>query len=175
MDYPQSLIALGHRLEDDAEGQKVVELIQGDLLGLEFAVDAVVMLQAAADFTHQIMLRQFLPEELADLLNIFLPLPLLPGQTFLNLLVGLRLQVIKGQVFQFRLNAEHPQPSRQGGVDIQGLLGDALLPLRGHIAQGAHVMNPVRQLHQQDPDVMGHGEDHLADVFRLLGDAVPED
>ena len=61
VDHPQSLIALGHRLEDDAEGQKVVELIQGDLLGLEFAVDAVVMLQAAADFTHQIMLRQFLP------------------------------------------------------------------------------------------------------------------
>ena len=35
-------------------------------------------------------------------------------------------------------------------------------------------MNPVGQLHQQHPDIMGHGEDHLADIFRLLGLPVAE-
>ena len=34
--------------------------------------------------------------------------------------------------------------------------------------------DPVGQLHQQHPDVVGHGEDHLADVFRLLGLPVAE-
>ena len=43
-----------------------------------------------------------------------------------------------------------------------------------HEAQGAHVVHPVGQLHQQHPDVVGHGQDHLADVFRLLGLPVPE-
>ena len=35
--------------------------------------------------------------------------------------------------------------------------------------------HPVGQLHQQDPDVVGHGQDHLADIFRLLGLPVAED
>jgi hypothetical protein len=35
-------------------------------------------------------------------------------------------------------------------------------------------VDPVGQLHQQDPDVLGHGQDHLADVFGLLGGFVAE-
>ena len=29
-------------------------------------------------------------------------------------------------------------------------------------------MNPIGQFYQDNPDIMGHGQDHLADIFRLL-------
>jgi hypothetical protein len=52
-----------------------VEFVQGELLGLELAVDAEDVLHAAADFPLQAVLRQFILEELANFLDVFLPLP----------------------------------------------------------------------------------------------------
>ena len=34
--------------------------------------------------------------------------------------------------------------------------------------QGAHVVQTIGQLDQNDPDIPGHGQHHLAQVFRLL-------
>ena len=57
----------------------------------------------------------------------------------------------------------------QGGVDVECLLGGAaLLPLR-HDRERPHVVEPVGQLDDQDPPVVGHGHEHLADRRRLLG------
>ncbi len=36
--------------------------------------------------------------------------------------------------------------------------------------QRAHVVQPVRQLHQQDADVLRHGDDQLAEILRLARD-----
>ena len=56
----------------------------------------------------------------------------------------------------------------------------------GEVVEGAHVVEPVGQLDHQDPDVPGHGDQHLAEVLRLpllaaregqladLGDAVDQ-
>ena len=175
VDDPQGFIAFMDRVHDDAKGQEIVEFIQGDLLGLELAVDAVEIFDPPVHFPLDVVLLQFVPEELAHVLVVFLQGALLPGQALLDLLIGLRLQVEKGQVFQLGLEAEHAQAAGQGGVDIQGLPGDALLLGGLHEPQGPHVVDPVGQLHQQDPDVVGHGEDHLADIFRLLGLPVAED
>jgi hypothetical protein len=42
------------------------------------------------------------------------------------------------------------------------------LLLRGQAVQRAHVVEPVGELDQDDPDVLGHREQHLADVLGLL-------
>jgi len=175
VDDSQGFIAFLDRFHDDAKGQEIVEFIQGDLLGLELAVDAVKIFDPAVHFPLDVVLLQLFPEVLAHVLFVLFQGALFPEQPFPDLLVSLGLQVEKGQVFQLGLEAEHAQAAGQGGVDIQGLPGDALLLGGFHDPQGPHVMNPVGQLHQQDPDIMGHGKDHLADIFRLLGLPVAED
>ena len=73
---------------------------------------------------------------------------------------------------------------RDGRVDLHGLLGlvPALL-FRPRIA-GAHIVQTVAQFDDHDPHILAHGQQHLAQVFRLtvlhigevdlgqLGDAV---
>ena len=57
---------------------------------------------------------------------------------------------------------------RDGGIDLERLLGDLVLPLGIKMLERAHVVQAVRQLNQDDPDIIHHRQHHLADVFRLL-------
>ena len=72
----------------------------------------------------------------------------------------------------------------QGRIDLQGLLGLACGVLRGDVLPGAGVVKTVAELDDQDSDVLGHRDDHLAHRLGLgglpvlelveLGDAVDE-
>ncbi len=74
----------------------------------------------------------------------------------------------EGEVLELPTHLLHAEAVRQRRVDVEGLLRRAaLLPL-GHHGQGAHVVQTVGQLDQQDPPVLGHGDEHLADGRRLL-------
>ncbi len=61
-----------------------------------------------------------------------------------------------------------PRRSASGRVDLHRLAGDALLLVRRQAVQRAHVVEAVGQLDQDDPDVLGHGQEHLSDVLGLL-------
>jgi len=50
---------------------------------------------------------------------------------------------------------------------LQRLSSNLLLLLRLHAAQRAHVMQPVRQLHHNDPYFFSHGQKQLPEVFCL--------
>ena len=52
-------------------------------------------------------------------------------------------------------------------VDIQGLAGNAAALVGAHHAQRAHVVQAVRQLHQDDTNIAHHGQDHLTEIFSL--------
>ena len=57
---------------------------------------------------------------------------------------------------------------RDGRVDLEGLEGLFLLLLFSHVFERPHVVQTVSKLDDDDPDVLGHGDEHLADVLRLL-------
>ena len=73
---------------------------------------------------------------------------------------------------------------RDGRVDLGRLLRDAQLALARQRVQRPHVVQPVRQLHDDDADIVHHREQHLAHALGLpllariqlqlaqLGDAV---
>ena len=60
------------------------------------------------------------------------------------------------------------QTVRQGRKNLERFPRDALLLFRLHRAQGSHVVQTVRELDDDDPDVSGHGNQHLAQVLGLL-------
>ena len=79
-----------------------------------------------------------------------------------DLVVALGVQRREGQVLEFPLDRVHAEPVGQRREDLQHLTRLAFLLLPGQVAQGAHVVQPVGELDDQDPDVAGHRDDHLA-------------
>ena len=60
-----------------------------------------------------------------------------------------------------------PEPVGERRVDLERLLGDPASGLRRHRVQGHHVVQAVGELDQNDADVLGRGQDHLAEGLRL--------
>ena len=126
------------------------------------------MLGAAGDLRFDAGIRQGLDELLLDVVDVGCRI----ASAFLELLaqdsVGDRIDVAKRQVFQFRLELPDPETVGQRGVNLECLVGDAGLLLRWQGAEGAHVVEPVGEFDEHDPDVVDHGQEHLAQVLRLL-------
>ena len=91
------------------------------------------------------------------------------GHHLLDLGVAAGMQGGEGQVLELPLDVLDAEAVGQRGVDVEGLLGAALLLPLGHGRDGLHVVEPVGQLDQQDPGVLGHGDQHLAHGGGLLG------
>ena len=85
-----------------------------------------------------------------------------------QLAVVVGLEELERQVLQLRLHARHAEAVRQRGVDLPGLEGDAAPALGRQVLQRPHVVQPVAQLDDDDPGVLGDGEQELAIVLRLL-------
>ena len=72
------------------------------------------------------------------------------------------------QVFELLLQLLHAEAVGQRRVDVEGLLGDPLLLLERHRGERAHVVQPVGELDDEDPQVLGHRHQHLAHRGGLL-------
>ena len=122
----------------------------------------------------------------ARLLHVALAVGPALGHHALDLGVLAGMQGREGEVLQLPADRLDAQAVSQRRVDLQRLLGLLDLLLLAQIAERAHVVQPVGQLDEDHPDVLGHGDDHLADVLgllfldraeghlRQLGDAVDE-
>ena len=94
---------------------------------------------------------------------------LAPGVEQLGQLAeALGLERLEGEVLELPLHLPDPEPLGERRVDLHRLAGDALLLLRRQAVQRAHVVEPVGELDEDDPDVLGHRQQHLADVLGLL-------
>ena len=82
--------------------------------------------------------------------------------------VALRVQAAKDEVLELLLHLLHAEAVGQRGVDVDRLLGDALLLLGRHRRDRAHVVQPVGELDDEHPQVGGHRHQHLAHGGGLL-------
>ena len=81
---------------------------------------------------------------------------------------ALGLEDLEGQVLELPLDLPDPEPLGQRGVDLHRLAGDPGLLLRRQGGEGPHVVEPVGELDEDDPDVLRHRQQHLPDVLGLL-------
>jgi hypothetical protein len=76
--------------------------------------------------------------------------------------------VLEGKLLKLGADPMTADVAGQGRVDVARLAGDALaLGLALDEVQGPHVVQTVGQLDQQDADVLGDGQDELAQVLGL--------
>ncbi len=102
-----------------------------------------------------------------------------------NFFVRIRVNVLKGQILELAPYFAHAQTVGDGRVDLHCLARNTLAPFRLlDEAQGSHVVQPVRQFDDDDPDIVHHRQQHFSEALSLaflgrkeiqlaeLGDAV---
>ena len=97
------------------------------------------------------------------------------GQLFDDLLVFFRMFIPEAQVFEFFLDFVKPEPVGQRGVNIERFARNLILFVGRLRTEGAHVVQAVGNLDEDDADVIAHGEQELFERLRLGGSLVAED
>ncbi len=168
VDHAEGGVAIPGLGHDHPEGQDVVKLRDLDAVALHLEPDGVVALHPAGDLGRDARVREARLDAAADVADHGLGDLHPPGDFPRQLLVRLRLEVQERQVLELPFHAPHAQPVRDGRVDVERFAGD-LPPLGfGEEAQGAHVVEAVRELDQDHPQVRDHRQEHLAEGLRLL-------
>ena len=82
----------------------------------------------------------------------------------------IRVDMREGQILQLVLQFAHADTLGKRAVNFERFAGDALalFPVPD-VIERAHVVQPVGQLDQQDPQILRHGEQQLAEILRLPG------
>ena len=77
------------------------------------------------------------------------------------------IEVCEAQFLELQLQHVHAQPVGDGGVDFQGFAGDSAARVDRHGGNSAHVVQPVGQLDEDDPEVAAHGQKKFAETLRV--------
>ena len=168
VDNAQNVVAVAHVFHHYPEGEQVEDLVDGLVLVEHLPVDGIGVLHAAVYDVLDAQLVQPLVHLVPGALHEGLILGLLGVQLGDDLLIADGVQVFQRQVLQLPLDALHAQTVGDGRVDLHGLQGLLLLLGRGLVLHGPHVVEPVGDLDEDDPDVLAHGKEHLPQVLHLL-------
>mmetsp|Transcript_5506 Transcript_5506/g.9837 ORF Transcript_5506/g.9837 Transcript_5506/m.9837 type:complete len:306 (-) Transcript_5506:234-1151(-) len=160
--HAESRVALQRLLGQDAKAKNVADLGKAhQALLMHLLVDRVDRLLAALHFHAQAGLGEGGADLALDARDQIAPVASRLGHGLAQRRVAPGVEILEGQVLQLAEGLVQAQPVRDGGVDVEGFAGDAARFVRRHRAHGAHVVQPVRQLHQDDAVVLGHGQEHL--------------
>ena len=168
VDRTERGVAVLHRFDEHPDADQVVDVVELTALDHHLLVDAPQVLRATRDLSLHPELAKTLPHLLEHLGQIQLPLRSPGGDHVVDLGVLLRVEGGEAQVFELLLELLHTEAVSERRVHVERLPGDAGLGLRRHGAEGPHVVEAVGQFDHQDPEVLGHGHQHLAHRRRLL-------
>ena len=143
-------------IKDDAHGQDVIDLLKGDVLVLHLAPDAVRSLYAGLYLITDTRFVQFLTDRGCKLVKLSIQIVLHARKITGNLSIFLGVFVTETEVFQFLLHLMQSQAVGQGGIDVKGFAGNLVLFVGQLAAQGAHIVQTVRNLDKDYADVITH-------------------
>ena len=156
VENPQDRVTVLDAVGDDANRNKIEHFVDVDLLAFHFLVHAIDALDPRFESSSNVMFRQFIRDgalHLYDKLLTDRP-PRLDQHN--RVLVGLGLKEAESQVFELSSYLRHPESVGQWRVYFEGLHGDALASLRSEVFEGAHVVQAIGQLHEQNANIPDH-------------------
>ena len=167
VDDAQRAIAIFRAVGDDAKRHDVGQLLEADVALLHLAPDRIGMLLAPRHGDRQVAAAQQQLQFRADAVDLVMAAFLQLLQPLGDAVIGVRFQLAEGQQLHLAHEIIHADPLGERGIDVHRLLGDAAA--LGFILdemQRAHIVQPVGELDQQHADIVGHGEQEFAQIFR---------
>ena len=162
VDDAQGGVAGGHIGHDQAHGAHIPHQVEGFALLCHFFVDRINMFGPPTDFHLDVVLSQQFDQVFLDGFDLAFAVRAPLGQLFGDLFVFLRVDVTKGQVFEFPLDLPDTQAIGERRKNVERFLRDALAFVLGHVAEGTHVVQAVCQLDEHHAHIVAHGEEGLA-------------
>ena len=184
MQGAQRRVAVAHRVDEHPHRDEVVDLLEVAAAHDHLLVDGVVVLGPTRHDGLDLGAGQVLGHLRAHAGEVLLTSRRPLGDEAHDLVVDLGVERRERQVLELPLDGVHAEPVRERRIDLEGLVGLALGRLLADVAPRAGVVQPVGELDDEDADVAGHRDDHLAHGLGLgglavghlveLGDAVDE-
>ena len=125
------------------------------------------MLRAAGDLGRDVDLVELVLEDERRLADVLLAVGPPLGDHLLDLLVLARVERPEREILELPLERVDAEPVGERRVDLERLARLAHLGLLAHVLDRPQVVEPVGELDQDHPDVLGHRDDELAVVLRL--------
>ena len=168
MDRAEGRVGVAHGVDQDANPDQVVDLVELLAADHHLLVDGIQVFRTAFDLCLDAQFLQLGSGVGRDLFDQRGALAATRVHQTGDLAIGPGVQRLEREVFQLPFEFLYTQAVRERRIDLQGLGRDPALLRFGEHPEGAHVVQAVGELDQQDPDVARHGHDHLADVLRLF-------
>ena len=158
------------RGQHDAERHDIGKLLELDVAPLHLLPDRIGRLLPPRDFRDRHPLVGADSKQLgADFLDHILPLAAQEVEARQNAFESLGIKLCKSEGLQLVLDHIHADPLGERGIDLHGFAGDALALFVLHDeVQRAHVVQPIRQLDEQDTNILAHRQHQLAEILGLL-------
>ncbi len=170
VDDAERVIALLDRVHHDAKRHDVRELLEADILVLHLEPDRIGGLLAPGHGGLEPAIAQRLVELVYDALDEIAALGAQERETRDDALPRIGIKLGEGQILQLVFHLVHADALGERRVDLHRLARDAAaLLLVADEAKRPHVVEAIGELHQEDADVLGHGEHELPEILRLLG------
>ena len=165
----QRAVAIGGVVDDDAEGHNIGQLLECDVLAPHLVPDRIGQFLAAGylggdPFRLQQILQLLddpFDQVAATLAQVIQPRNNGPPR--------LRMQFGERHIGQRVVPILQADAFGQRCVDVHRFAGDTHSFFAvAEIAEGAHIVQPVGQFHQQHTDIARHGDNQLAEIDRLF-------
>ena len=167
MNHAEDPVTVIDRAHDDPDGENIAHLRHRHPPRAHLAVDAVNVFLTTLHGTFDSGFGQ-LRFKLGDGFLDDRPMVATAFAEFLmDRVVPLGVEMKKTQVLKLLCPGTHPQPVSNRGKDVEGLRGDPLALFGFQRIKRAHIVQPVGKFDQNDPDVLGHRQQHLAEILRL--------
>ena len=167
MDHTQRRVTVFHRVHDDPHCEQVINLINRLILVDHLPVNAEEMLDSSIHLCLYSRVLHVMLHLVDNRVHVFLPLTLLQIDLLHQIVIDLRLEIFQRQIIQLYLDLGDTKSLGDGSIDIHRLLRFLFLLLRLHVLQSTHIVEPVRKLDQNNPNILCHGQKHFSQILRL--------
>ena len=163
------------RIENDADGKDIVYLLKGDVLRLHLVPDGVRRLDALFDFVVQAELVKFSTDRRYKLLKSRVTLFLRGLQLALDNSILIGMLELETQILELGFDGIETQSVGEWRIDVERLASNLVLLVDSLTAEGAHVVEAVCNLNEDDANVIAHRQQEFFEVLRLSRSMVTKD
>ena len=165
---PQRVIAFEHVGDDDADREQIVDVFVGTIALLHLLIDRPEMFWSTGDFhVGDASVGKPLFERLLHLRNELFALTTLGGDQLRERLVGLGFEVFEGEILELPTHLRHTKAVSERRIQIACFLRDPTTLLGREPIEGAHVVQPIGKLDQDDTRILGNRQKQLAVILDL--------